>query len=161
MLLQTLAENVQATGLSQTLRASLWLYPMVNTGHVVGIALLFGAIVPLDLRLLGAWRGVPVEHLARPLVTVAACGMTLALLTGSLLFATRPEDYGALVRPEAVAARCGDRERAAAASLAPLAARRRDGTCRRRAVDRAVAVGDHCRSTHRIPVTTVTGEGAS
>ena len=93
MLLQTLAESLQDTGLSRTLRASLWLYPMVNTGHVVGIALLFGAIVPLDLRLLGVWRGVPVELLARPLVTVAVCGLTLALLTGSLLFATRPADY--------------------------------------------------------------------
>jgi hypothetical protein len=93
MLLQTLAESLQDTGLSRTLRASLWLYPMVNTGHVVGIALLFGAIVPLDLRLLGVWRGVPVELLARPLVTVAVCGLALALLTGSLLFATRPADY--------------------------------------------------------------------
>ena len=47
---ETLGAALEATALSQALRASIWLYPLVNTGHVVGIALLFGAIVPLDLR---------------------------------------------------------------------------------------------------------------
>lgn len=92
-MLQTLLEALEGTGLSQALRESLWLYPMVNTGHVLGIALLFGAIVPLDLRLLGLWRGVPVDHLARPLVSVATTGLVLALGTGALLFTTRPADY--------------------------------------------------------------------
>src|SRR3546814_3617112 len=32
------------------LRASRWVYPLVNTAHIAGIALLFGAIAPLDLR---------------------------------------------------------------------------------------------------------------
>jgi hypothetical protein len=92
-MLQALVEGLEATSVSQALRASLWLYPLVNTGHVVGIALLFGSIVPLDLRLLGLWRGVPVEHLARPLVAMAIAGLLLAVTTGALLFATRPADY--------------------------------------------------------------------
>lgn len=92
-MLETLLAGLQATALSQALRASLWLYPLVNTGHVVGIALLFGAIVPLDLRLLGAWRGVPLHLLARVLVPVAVAGLLLAAGTGALLFATRPLDY--------------------------------------------------------------------
>ena len=58
-MLEALAAALQATALSQTLRTSIWLYPLVNTGHVVGIALLFGAIVPVDLRLLGRWPQVP------------------------------------------------------------------------------------------------------
>jgi hypothetical protein len=92
-MLQTLAAGLQATELSHTLRASVWLYPLVNTGHVVGIALLFGAIAPLDLRLIGCWRRVPVGHLARTLIPVAIVGLVLAVSTGSLLFATRPLDY--------------------------------------------------------------------
>jgi hypothetical protein len=93
MPLESLAAALQASGLSETLRASVWLYPLVNTGHVVGIALLFGAIVPLDLRLLGAFRSTPLAPLVSTLVPVAIAGLLLALLTGSLLFATRPLDY--------------------------------------------------------------------
>ena len=86
MPLETLATALQASGLSALLRSSIWLYPLVNTGHVVGIALLFGAIVPLDLRLLGCFRRTPLEHLAGTLVPVAITGLVLALCTGSLLF---------------------------------------------------------------------------
>lgn len=93
MPLESLAAALQTTDLSEALRASVWLYPLVNTGHVVGIALLFGAIVPLDLRLLGAFRSTPLESLVNTLVPVAIAGLLLALATGSLLFATRPLDY--------------------------------------------------------------------
>lgn len=92
-MLETFASALHATALSRELRASLWLYPLVNTGHVVGIALLFGGIVPLDLRLLGCFRRVPLEHLAGTLVPVAVGGLALAVATGALLFATQPRDY--------------------------------------------------------------------
>lgn len=88
-----LAAALQDSALSQLLRSSIWLYPLVNIGHVVGIALLFGAIVPLDLRLVGFFRRTPLEHLANTLVPVAVTGLVLALSTGSLLFAARPLDY--------------------------------------------------------------------
>ena len=74
MPLESLAAALQASGLSETLRASVWLYPLVNTGQVVGIALLFGAIVPLDLRLLGAFRSTPLAPLVSTLVPVAIAG---------------------------------------------------------------------------------------
>jgi hypothetical protein len=92
-MLESLAGALSASELSHALRVSIWLYPLVNTAHVVGIALLFGAIAPLDLRLLGCWRSVPLAPLARTLVPVAAAGLVLAMATGALLFATRPLDY--------------------------------------------------------------------
>lgn len=93
MLLETVASALQASGLSQALRASMWLYPLVNTGHVAGIALLFGAVAPLDLRLIGCWKRVPLDHLARVLIPVSIAGLVLAVSTGSLLFLARPLDY--------------------------------------------------------------------
>jgi hypothetical protein len=93
MLLDTLAAALHASDVAHALRASFWLYPLVNTGHVVGIALLFGAIAPFDLRLLGCWKSVPLDHLARILIPAAICGVVLAVSTGALLFATRPLDY--------------------------------------------------------------------
>ena len=92
-MIEALAEALNASALSQSLRASVWLYPIVNTGHVLGIALLFGGIAPLDLRLLGCWREVALAPLVRVLVPMAMTGLGLAVTTGALLFATRPGDY--------------------------------------------------------------------
>lgn len=75
------------------MRYSRWGYAWVNTGHVLGIALLVGAIIPLDLKLLGAWRNVPLEPLSRILVPMAAGGLLLAVIAGSLLFLAGPHDY--------------------------------------------------------------------
>lgn len=79
------------------LRFSRWGYALVNTAHVLGIALLVGAILPLDLRLMGAWSDVPRATLARVLVPVAAGGLVLAVTAGLLLFSVRATDYAALL----------------------------------------------------------------
>lgn len=91
-----LLEAIAASGPAQWLRFSRWGYAAVLTGHVLGVALLVGAIAALDLRLLGALRGVPVAALGRVLVPVAACGLGLALTTGPLLFAVHAPEYGVM-----------------------------------------------------------------
>ena len=91
-----LFQEVQAWPLSVFLRRSIWVYPLVNTLHLLGIALLIGGIVALDLRLLGLWRRVPVGPLARVLVPIAAAGLVLAAPMGALLFLVRAADYAAL-----------------------------------------------------------------
>lgn len=75
------------------LRAGRWSYAAVSGLHVLGVALLVGAVAALDLRLLGAWRSVPLAGLARVLRPVAAAGLALAALTGLLLFAVAARDY--------------------------------------------------------------------
>lgn len=81
--------------LAAALRGSVWLYPLVNAAHIAGIALLFGAIVPLDLRLAGLWPAVPLSHLRRVLLPVAVCGLLLAVAAGALLFIVKAGDYAA------------------------------------------------------------------
>ena len=80
----------------EALRNSTYVYPLVNAVHVIGIALLFGGIVPLDLRLAG-WRRAeaPVDPLARLLLPVAIFGLVLAIGSGLLLFATDARAYAA------------------------------------------------------------------
>lgn len=78
------------------LRASRWVYPLVNTGHIFGFALLYGAIIPLDLRMLGLWRSIRLRTLSTVLVPVALTGIGLAAVMGGLLFAVRAEKYAAL-----------------------------------------------------------------
>ncbi|MDP3258521.1 MAG: DUF2214 domain-containing protein [Bosea sp. (in: a-proteobacteria)] len=68
-------------------------YLLVNASHILGIALLIGAILPLDLRLLGVFRSVPVAALAPVLSRMAAVGLGLALVSGAWLFTVRPVEY--------------------------------------------------------------------
>ena len=87
--------GLEATALARALRGSVWVYPLVNAGHILGVALLVGSIVPLDLRLLGAWRSVPLAPLWRVLTRTAAAGFALVIVFGSLLFITRATEYAA------------------------------------------------------------------
>jgi hypothetical protein len=88
--------TIEATTVAQYLRNSRWGYAAVSTAHVLGIALLVGAIVPLNLRLLGFWPAVSRAAVARILVPVAATGLLLAIVAGTLLFSVRAEEYAAL-----------------------------------------------------------------
>lgn len=81
---------------ASSLRMSRWGYATVNATHIAAIGLLFGSVVALDLRLLGVWRSIALADLARPLVTIAAVGLALAVASGLLLFATRADEYAAL-----------------------------------------------------------------
>ncbi len=81
--------------LSQAMSASRYIYPLVNAGHILALAALFGPILALNLRLLGLFVAVPVEPLAAVLPRVAAVSLVLAVLTGFLLFAVEPLDYSA------------------------------------------------------------------
>lgn len=75
------------------LRNSTLMYPLVNAGHIFGVALLVGGIVPLDLRLLGLWRHYPVMMFVDVLRVTSAIGLGLAVVCGALLFATAAVDY--------------------------------------------------------------------
>ena len=88
-----LALALEQGALAQALRGSPWLYPAVNAGHILGIALLVGGIIPLDLKLLGCWRRLPVVPFWQVLRLTAGLGLALALTTGSLLFVTRASEY--------------------------------------------------------------------
>ncbi len=94
--MEALFAALEGTALAQTLRSSRWIYAGVNAAHIFGVALLVGSVVPLNLRLLGMWRGVSREAAVRVLAPVAAAGMVLALLTGPLLFSIRAREYSAV-----------------------------------------------------------------
>lgn len=91
----TAIEALEATALAQHLRASRWTYPLVNTGHVIGIALLVGSVVPMDLRLLRLVPGPDPQAVVAFLRPFAIAGLILALTFGGLLFLARAGEYGA------------------------------------------------------------------
>jgi hypothetical protein len=75
------------------IRQSGTAYIFVNAAHILGIGILVGSILPLDLRLIGFFRSVPIEALGPFLSRVAAVGLSLALLTGFWLFSVDPSEY--------------------------------------------------------------------
>ena len=91
--MEALLAGLEATWVARTLRSSRWLYAATNAAHILGIALLIGAIVPLNLRLLGLWPDLPRAPLIRVLVPVAAIGLAIAIAAGVLLFSVRAREY--------------------------------------------------------------------
>jgi hypothetical protein len=71
----------------------VWSYGVINLVHILGIILLFGSILILDLRLLGAWRRIPLAELSRPTTTMAMIGFVLAVCSGIPMLSVKTTDY--------------------------------------------------------------------
>ena len=71
----------------------VWSYGVINLVHILGIILLFGSILMLDLRLLGAWRQIPLAALSRPTTTMAQVGFILAVCSGIPMLTVKSTDY--------------------------------------------------------------------
>ena len=69
------------------IRESLWLFPAIETLHLLGMAALVGTIAVFDLRLLG-WmlRRERVSVLAGRLLRWSWAGFAVQVVTGALLF---------------------------------------------------------------------------
>ncbi|MCB1491453.1 MAG: hypothetical protein KDJ77_06600 [Rhodobiaceae bacterium] len=85
--------TIDSSPVHEAMRQWRWLYPAVNTAHILGIALILGSILPLDARMMGAFRTVPFNPLARVLIPTAVFGIFLATATGALLFTTDAVKY--------------------------------------------------------------------
>jgi len=82
MVLQMLAE----------LKAHAWAYPALEIVHIVGIALLLGNLVLLELRVFGRGAALPVADLARLSLALALAGFSMAAVSGLLMFASQPAE---------------------------------------------------------------------
>ncbi len=89
--LASLGETVVA----QALIRSPVLYIVANASHILSLGMLLGATVILDLRLLGAFAGLPLGETVRILSRIAAIALASAILTGALLFSVQPLEYAA------------------------------------------------------------------
>jgi hypothetical protein len=77
---------LESTGLGVAMRQWLWLYPVVEIVHIVGIVALVGAAAMFDLRLLGWSRRVPVTAMAAHLLPWARVGLFIVAPTGIMMF---------------------------------------------------------------------------
>ncbi len=79
---------------STALLESLYVWPLVESTHVVTLALFAGTTVMMDLRLVGiGFRRVPVTSFTRRLLPWARVGFVIMVITGLLLFYSQPLRY--------------------------------------------------------------------
>jgi len=94
MSLLSLCEWMESTAFSTGIRESLWVYPLLHLAHILSIPVMFGSIVFLDLRLIGAgFRKRRVTDLAEQLLPWTWTGYALMLLSGTLIFSSDPVRY--------------------------------------------------------------------
>ena len=67
-----------------------WAYPALEVVHIIGIALLLGNLVLLELRVWGAAAALPLPALARLALALVAAGFGLCAASGLLMFASQP-----------------------------------------------------------------------
>jgi hypothetical protein len=84
-------EWLAGTAWSIALHESLYLYPLVETIHVLSLMLFVGSAVVVDLRLLGwTFREVPVSEITGRILPWTVAGFAIAVTTGALLFYAIP-----------------------------------------------------------------------
>lgn len=86
--------GIEATGIATWVRESLYGLPIVNALHVISIALVFGTIFVVDLRLVG-WQSVtrPFTNVAGDLLKWTWLGFAVALVTGLLMFSANATTF--------------------------------------------------------------------
>lgn len=74
------------------LQSHPWAYPLLESVHIMGIGLLFGNLVLLELRVFGRGAALPLRALARLSLSLAVAGFGLAAASGLLMFASQPAE---------------------------------------------------------------------
>ena len=80
-------EWCENTAVGEAIRLSRWLFPVIESFHLLALALIGGAVLVVDLRLLGlGLRRQPVAQLARDAQPWLVGGLVLMVASGILLF---------------------------------------------------------------------------
>jgi hypothetical protein len=69
-----------------------WVWPICEVFHFVGLCMLFGGVLLVNLRLLGLVRGVAFADVNR-LLPWAMAGLVINIVTGMLFFLAAPDQY--------------------------------------------------------------------
>lgn len=83
---------LEATSLADWVRMSFIGYPMMITCHALGMAIMVGLALALDLRLLGNFAGIPYSALQR-FLGIAWLGFLINTLSGAALFSAQAVMY--------------------------------------------------------------------
>ncbi len=87
MSLFEICQFIQDSKIGTDIRESIWVFPIIETVHVLGVAISVGLIMFLDLKLTGlGMRRIPAAHLMHRLKPWYMLGFGLMMISGALLF---------------------------------------------------------------------------
>ncbi|MEP7004705.1 MAG: DUF6644 family protein [Sphingomonas bacterium] len=96
MTIETILQQIYDLPLSSAIRENVNAFPVIESLHVLAIALVFGTILIVDLRLLGMAAHRPgVRRLIAELLPFTWAAFALAVVTGSLMFMSNAVAYAA------------------------------------------------------------------
>ena len=95
-MLAQLLHALNETAFSTRLRESDWTFSIIETVHVLSIAVMAGTIALVDLRLLGVlFRRQRVSRVTVQVTPITWIGFVLMAVSGTLLFIAQPEKNAA------------------------------------------------------------------
>jgi uncharacterized membrane protein len=83
---------VNSTAIGEFVTGKPWMWPTCETLHFVGLSLLLGVVLVVDLRMLGVMKNVSFATLHR-LLPWGILGFGINLMTGMLFFLGAPDQY--------------------------------------------------------------------
>jgi hypothetical protein len=83
---------ISANVLGKMMTDVTWLWPASEALHFIGMWLLFGVVLIVNLRMLGVMKAVPFPAVHR-LLPWAALGFALNMVTGMLFVSSTPDQY--------------------------------------------------------------------
>jgi hypothetical protein len=87
-------ERIEYSSLGITIAESTWMFPTIETLHVIALVTVIGTIAIVDLRLIGvASKGHRVSLLAKDTLPLTWAAFALAVITGGLLFISKASSY--------------------------------------------------------------------
>jgi hypothetical protein len=89
-----LLTSLQESGFAVWIRDSLYAFPLLESVHVIGLAIVFGTIAVIDLRLLG-WASArrSFHRVASDVLPWTLAAFVVTVLTGVLMFMTNAVVY--------------------------------------------------------------------
>ena len=91
-MLRSIASAIADSNLNQWISDTWWLWPVLEISHFIGLSIMLGALLIVDLRILGLLRVLEADSVNR-LTPAIWFGFCVNLLTGALFFIGDPTRY--------------------------------------------------------------------
>ena len=90
----TFLASLESSGIATGIRNSLYIFPLIESTHVFGLAMVFGTIAIIDLRLLGvASTRRSFRKMASDILKWTWAAFAVTAVTGALMFITNAGVY--------------------------------------------------------------------